>query len=171
MLRSLILFLSNMLHNRKFFIMLFFLNRNYNRQWAEAIVGGYSRIFFIMLFFFISIITVSELKQLLEVTRCVLHWELLAKSASSAASNIERCLFPKTLFKGTVQTKNNKIFEKKFFASNEVSTCSGCCCEILQVCDVCKGGLRGLNGTTTHQYLGNMEQKNRSPEKFQIYIF
>ena len=37
-------------------------------------------------------------------------------------------------------------------ASNKVSLCSGCCSGILQLCDVCKGGLGGgLNGTTIHQ--------------------
>ena len=40
-------------------------------------------------------------------------------------------------------TKFSKMF---FFASNEVSTCSGCCCGILQLCDVCKGGWGRLNG-------------------------
>ena len=28
-------------------------------------------------------------------------------------------------------------------ASNEVSACNGCCYELLQLCDVCKGGLGG----------------------------
>ena len=58
-----------------------------------------------------------------------------------------------------------------FFASNEVSTCSECCCGILQLCDVCKGGSGGLNGATNHQYLRNREQKIHSPEKFQFYNF
>ena len=51
----------------------------------------------------------------------------------------------------------------KKIASNEVSTCSGCCCGILQLCDVCKGGWGGgLNGTIIHQYLRIMstEKKN-----------
>ena len=39
----------------------------------------------------------------------------------------------------------------KFFVSIEVSTCSGCCCGVLRLCDVCKGGLRGLNDTKIHQ--------------------
>ena len=34
----------------------------------------------------------------------------------------------------------NYIF---FVVSNEVSTCSGCCCRVLQLCDVCKFGLGG----------------------------
>ena len=60
--------------------------------------------------------------------------------------------------KGTVQAKNYQIKKKKF-ASNEVSTCSGCFCGISQLCDVCKGGLGDLSGTTVHQYLGNFCRK------------
>ena len=49
--------------------------------------------------------------------------------------------------------------KKNFFASNEASTCSGCCCRIPQLCDVCKGGLGGFNGTTIHQFLRNVCRK------------
>ena len=46
--------------------------------------------------------------------------------------------------KGTVKAKNNQI--KKKIAANEVSTCGGWSCKILQLCAVCKGGLRGVEG-------------------------
>ena len=59
--------------------------------------------------------------------------------------------------KRTVQAKNDKI-KKNVFASNEVSTCSGCCGNS-QLCDVCKDGLGGLNGTAIHQYLRNVCRK------------
>ena len=60
-------------------------------------------------------------------------------------------------FKGIVRPKNYLFFKKVFFfASNEVSTCNGCCCGTSQLCDVCKGSLGVLNGTTIHQYLSNM---------------
>ena len=51
--------------------------------------------------------------------------------------------------------------KKNFFASNEVSTCSGCSYRILQLYDMCKGGLgwEGLKGTTIHQYLRNVCRK------------
>ena len=56
-----------------------------------------------------------------------------------------------------------KMTKIKKNASNEVSTCSGCCCGILQLYIVCKGGLWGgggrLNGTTINQYLGNVCRK------------
>ena len=61
------------------------------------------------------------------------------------------------LLKGTVEEKKWTHWRK--IASNEVSTCSGCCCWILQLCDVCKGGLGGLNGTTIHHYLRNVCRK------------
>ena len=64
-----------------------------------------------------------------------------------------------------------QIFRKVFFASNEVSTRSGCCFVILQLYDVCKGGWMGLNGITIHQYLTLCLQEYRSPEKFQVYNF
>ena len=55
-----------------------------------------------------------------------------------------------------------------FFASNEVSTCSGRCRKILKLCDMCKWGLvdfeRHYNPSIFKEYL----QKNRSPEKFQF---
>ena len=51
-----------------------------------------------------------------------------------------------------------KLTRLKKIASNEVSS-SGCCCGILQLCNVCKWSWGGLNGTTIHQYLGNIEQK------------
>ena len=66
---------------------------------------------------------------------------------------------------GNVQAKNYKKI-----ASNEVSTCIGYCCEILQLCDVCKGGLEGVDGIEIHQYLRNI-CRNRSPEKFQFCNF
>ena len=51
--------------------------------------------------------------------------------------------------KGTIPPKNDKVFiNSYFFASNEVSTCSGCWCVILQLCDVC-----------IHQYLRNVCRK------------
>ena len=50
-------------------------------------------------------------------------------------------------FGGSVALKNDQIFKKFFFASNEVSTCSECCGGILQLCDECKVvGRRGLHG-------------------------
>ena len=58
-----------------------------------------------------------------------------------------------SMFKGSVPPKNYQFLKKKkFFASNEVSTCSGCCYEILQLYDVFKGSWAGLNCTTFHQY-------------------
>ena len=57
------------------------------------------------------------------------------------------------MLKRTVKAKNDQL---KKSTSNEVSKCSRCCCGILQLCDVCKGGLGGLNGTTIHQYLRNV---------------
>ena len=70
---------------------------------------------------------------------------------------------------GPYWQKKTKIKEKNF--PNEVSTCSGCCCGILQLCDVCEGGLGGLNGTTIQEFLRNVEEKNRSPEKFKFHNF
>ena len=52
--------------------------------------------------------------------------------------------FDKT-FKGTVHPKKGQIFTKKFFASNELSTCSESCCGILQLCNVCKLDLGGVD--------------------------
>ena len=68
----------------------------------------------------------------------------------------EAGLHGKTRFKGTVPSKNDQI---KKYASIEVSTCSGCCCGILQLCNLCKGGLGGLNGTTIYQHLRNVCRK------------
>ena len=64
--------------------------------------------------------------------------------------NTKKWCWSEVIFKGTVPQK---------FASNKVSTCSGCCCGILQLCNVCKGGLGGLNDTTYHQYLRNVSRK------------
>ena len=64
--------------------------------------------------------------------------------------------FLELILKGPYRQKINKL---KKIAYNEVSTCSGCCCVISQVCDVCKEVLGGLNGTTTHQNLRNFCRK------------
>ena len=64
--------------------------------------------------------------------------------------------------------KNYQI-KKNIFASNEVSTYSGCC-RILLLYDVCDGGLYfiygGLNETTIHQYLRNVCRKIALPKSF-----
>ena len=45
-------------------------------------------------------------------------------------------------FKGTVQAENDQALI--FFPSNEVSTGSRCCCGILQLCNLCKKGVWGV---------------------------
>ena len=66
--------------------------------------------------------------------------------------------WPRTL-RNLFHRAGKKLPNFQFFASNEVSTCSGCCYGILQLCDVYKGSLGGMNGITIHQYLRTKEQK------------
>ena len=73
--------------------------------------------------------------------------------------------------RGPYPQKNDKVLKKKFFASNEVSTCSGCCCGILHLCDVCKGGLRGVERHYNPSVFKKCVHKNRSHEKFQFCNF
>ena len=68
-------------------------------------------------------------------------------------------------FKGTVPPKNYKKI-----ASNEVWTCSWCCRENLQLCDVCKGDLGGVLWHYNPSVFNKCLQKDRSPEKFHFYI-
>ena len=62
-------------------------------------------------------------------------------------------------------------FQTIFFASNEVSTCSGSCREILQLCDLCKWGLGGFESHYNPSIFKECLQKNRSPENFQFCNF
>ena len=67
--------------------------------------------------------------------------------------------------------KNKQFFIKYYFVSNEVSTCSGWCCWILQLCDVFKGVYGGLNGTIIHQYLRNVCRKMALLKSFKFATF
>ena len=66
--------------------------------------------------------------------------------------------------------KMNKTKEKKF-ASNEVSTCSESCCGNLQLCNVCKGCLGGVEKHYSPSVFKKYLHKDRSPGKFQFCNF
>ena len=68
------------------------------------------------------------------------------------------------ILRGPFAQKMTKL--KKKFASNEVWTSSGCCCEILQLCDVCKWGLGEFEHHYNPSIFKDYLQKNHSPEKF-----
>ena len=61
-----------------------------------------------------------------------------------------------------------KMTKLKKNASNEVSKCSGCCCGIQQLCDMCKGGSGAVERHYHPSIFIKYLQKNRSPEKFQF---
>ena len=71
-------------------------------------------------------------------------------------------------FKWTVPLKYDQIFKKMFFVYNEVSTSSGCSCGILQLYEVCKGGLGGVERHYNPSLIKKCLQQNRSPVKFQF---
>ena len=71
-------------------------------------------------------------------------------------------------FKGTVPPK--KLPKYNFFASIEVSTCSGCY-GISQLCDVCKVGLGKVERHSYPSIFKKCLQKNLSPEKFDFCNF
>ena len=67
---------------------------------------------------------------------------------------------------GPYRQKMTKLRKKN--ASIEVSICSGCCCGILQLCDVCNGSLGELNGTTYHQYSSNISAEKSLSWNFSV---
>ena len=72
--------------------------------------------------------------------------------------------------RGAFAQKNNQLLNF-FFASNEVWTCSGWCCETLQLCDVCKGSLREVERHYNTSLFKKCTHESRSPQKFQFFNF